>query len=173
MATYLDILDSVAAVIGGTVSANDPHFFSGHAAGDGSGVLAPASDLPFLGCHSLPPDKIAATPVAVLEPDGFTAQLGVLNVEDNVERLRLWVLVGLRDEKRSIRMTVPYRDLIPSAFRAKMNAGRGATGDNTQIAAVFVNGGQIKTIQWADLTYIGWDFTVEVSRSEIPGYVFG
>jgi uncharacterized protein YqjF (DUF2071 family) len=54
-----------------------------------------------------------------------------------------------------------------------MNAGRGATGDNTQIAAVFVNGGQIKTIQWADLTYIGWDFTVEVSRSEIPGYVFG
>lgn len=173
MATYLDVLDSVAKVVGGTVSPNNARFFSGSLAKDGTGVQAPAGDSEFRGCYSLPPDVVEATPVGILEPDRFGAKLGVQGFEENTETLRLWVLVGRADAKNTLRLAVPYRDLVPAAFRAKLTAGRQATGDNTQIAYAFVTGGQMRQIEWAQTVYLGWDFSVEVLRTEIPGYLVG
>lgn len=172
MATFLDVNDSLAKVIGGTVDPANPRFFSGTKAADGTGLQAPAGDPVFQGCWSLSPDAIGGTPVGVLEWAAFTARPGLTgqSLEENTDVYRLWIIADRADLVAAMRVLAPYRDLVPAAFRAAMTAGRGTTGDNTQIAATFVTAADAKPLEVGTILYAAIEFRVEVLRTLIPGY---
>src|SRR5579859_5573310 len=83
-----DILDKIAQIVGGTVSGNDAHFFDDHTASSPTGVAG------LKGCYSAPPRSIGSTtPVGIVIPGRFTADLASQGGEDNEDHLRRLRLV--------------------------------------------------------------------------------
>lgn len=149
-----DVLDRVAQVVGGTQSPNDPHFWSGAMAQDQTGVAG------LTGCYSSPPEDIQALPVAiVMVPDQFTAELVSQGEEDNVDDVRLLVLVGIYFREAQFAQLTPFRDLVPAAFRAHMQL----FGSNKGTWA-FISHGRSGTYEYGKTAYLAWEFTVRVTR---------
>jgi hypothetical protein len=155
-----DVLDRLARVVGGTVSATDAHFFSGDKAADGSGVSG------LKGCWSEPPDNLQSTPIAYIEIGPFTdALLGGQGKEDAEDEVRIYVLVAPTTLKQQMGVLTPFRDSVPAAFRAHM---QGTDKNNLDpipdILDCFITKGSpgIKTYGGTD--YLAWDFTCRVRR---------
>lgn len=161
-----DVLDVMARIIGGTVSAVNPTFFSGPlanaGAGDGTGITG------LTGCYSAAPDSLQSFPVAIVLGDKFTAELASEGEEDNVDNVRVLLLIApFVSESQTVLLT-PYRDSVPVAFRARM---QGFTGPNAM--DFFVTSGQQGVYSWAAGAeqYIGWEFIVRVRRMLAVQYV--
>jgi hypothetical protein len=158
----VDVLDRLARVIGGTVSNMDPRFFSGALAGDQSGVAG------LNGCYSAAPVGIEAPPVAILLPGKFNASLMDTGEEDNVDQIRLLLLVSAADTESGIAELQPYRDTVPAAFRSHMipygmpNSGW-----------AFVKDGDSGVHTWGGADYYAWMFTIEVQRFMVVSYQAG
>lgn len=149
----VDVLDKIARVVGGTVSTQDPSFFSGAMAGDSTGVAG------LTGCYASPPDGIQAVPVAIVLPGPFKADLASIGEEDNQDDVRLLVLVSASILESQNRVLVPYRDSVPAAFRAHMQLF-----GNPSALDAFVTGGNPGVHEWGKTPYLAWEFTVRVRR---------
>jgi hypothetical protein len=157
-----DVLDHLARVIGGTVSGVDPHFFSGAIALDQSGIAG------LTGCYSAAPADIGVPPVGILLPGRFEARLRAQGDEDNVEEVRLLILVATSDIESQAALLAPYRDLVPAAFRANMRAF--AMPNN---GYCFVSAGSTGVHEWAGQEYFAWEFTLTVQRDIPVVYIDG
>ena len=147
------LLNQLAKVVGGTVNPKDSHFFSGAIAADGTGIDG------IKGCYSLPPKNITTTPVGIILPGPFKAQLASQGEEDNEDEVRLLLLVAPYDGTYTYATLTPFRDLVTAAFRAHMSAG----GLVDQYA--WVSAGTPAVHSWGGLDYFAWDFTISVHRS--------
>jgi hypothetical protein len=161
-----DVMSHLAHVIGGTVSATDPTFFSGALAnagnGDGSGVAG------LLGCYSDAPAGIEALPVGILLPPSFKADLMSQGEEENFDDVTLVVLVAPADTESAINELMPFRDLVPAAFRSHMRA---YAMPNT--GWCYVSAGESGIHNWGGIDYYAWKFTLSVHRDMAVNYVDG
>jgi hypothetical protein len=161
-----DVLDHIARVVGGTVSAVDPHFFSGPLAAGGAGDGTGISGL--TGCYSAAPAGIGSVPVGILLPSPFKAELMSQGEEENTDEVRLLILVASADTENNIAQLMPYRDSVPAAFRSHMRA---FTMPNTGWA--FVSAGDAGVHTWGGVDYFAWTFTIRVHRDMAVSYQDG
>ncbi len=154
MSFQTDVLDGIARVVGGTVSANDPRFFNGVTL-DGSGIQG----LGLIGCYSAAPPAINATPLGIVIADDFDADLAAQGEEDNEDKVRLLILVAPYVSESQSAKLIPFRDAVPAAFRAHMQLF-GAPGDLDS----FVMHGSSGIHVWDGVSYMGWEFTVRIRR---------
>lgn len=157
-----DVLDHLAKVVGGTVTTTDPHFFSGAIVGDGSGIAG------LTGCYSAAPGGIGVPPVAILLPSRFQATMRAQGDEDNVEEVRLLLLVATADNESELALLNPFRDLVPAAFRSHMRAF--AMPNN---GYCFVSAGESGVHEWGGQEYFAWNFTLTVQRDLPVQYLDG
>lgn len=140
--------------MGGTITATDSHFFSGDKNADGTGVAG------LKGCWSEMPNGIQSTPVAFVEPGPFTdTLLGGQGKEEAEDEVRLRVLVAKYDLKSSMGILTPYRDSVPAAFRAHMQAY--AIPDCLDC---FITKGTPGVYNYSGEDYLSWEFTIRVRR---------
>jgi hypothetical protein len=162
-----DVLDKIARIVGGTVSAVDPTFFSGPlangGAGDGTGVAG------LTGCYSTAPDNIQALPVAIVISDDFKADLASLGEEDNEDNVRVLVLVSSEIAESQMKQLTPFRDSVPAAFRLHMQATFGGQ-PAPNACDFFITSGRSGVHLWGDAQYLAWDFNVRVRRMVATGY---
>jgi len=153
-----DILDKIAQIVGGTVSGNDAHFFDDHTASSPTGVAG------LKGCYSAPPRSIGSTtPVGIVIPGRFTADLASQGGEDNEDHVRLLILVAPYDPKAQMPILSKFRDTIPAAFRAHMQATFNGTPSPGTID-FFVTDGSAAVHEWGGIPFYAWEFTVRVRR---------
>ncbi len=155
-----DVLDHIARVVGGTVSTTDSHFFSGDQANDGTGVAG------LKGCWSETPNGIQSTPVAIVMPAPFTATLNTQGKEPNEDHVKIQVLVAKYDLKSQMGVLTPFRDSVPAAFRAHMQAF--AIPD---IIDCFITAGRPGVGKYGSDEYLAWDFDLRVRRLLSVTYV--
>jgi hypothetical protein len=164
---FQTVLDHVAQVIGGSQpdAANRPRWFSGRDVGDSTGLVPGGSYPVFTGCYSAPPEAIEDVPVALVLPGNFEVggpqnrDVYYQGEEYNVDDLRVLIFVYRIDSETDIANLMPYRDLMPAAFAAKMSAFSTAS-----ILQAMVRGGKPANITYAGISYSGWEFTVRVIR---------
>lgn len=167
MSTFLDLVNDIALVVGGTkVAAPPPGFYSGAqqngGAGDGTGVQG------LNGCYALAPLNFeAAPPIGIIVPRTFNAKLMQQGYEENSDRIRLLVLVAKVDLATDLAILYPFRDTVPAAFRAHMQVDQvaGATTLTPEPLMVFAVNGRCGAIVWGGIAYYGWDFELEVLRT--------
>jgi hypothetical protein len=180
MAGTLDLYGNIALLVGGARpdSVNHADWFSG--AGGITGVV---------GCFKFPPtlmvnpiDGTSLTGVVgIVEPGPFTSKRGTPQLEHDKVRLRILIQTTsgtTSGDPTAWATIVPYRDSIPSAFRSKMQIDpTGAVTITPAVLEGFVTGGEpVGTSTRPPLviggsTFIGWDFTIDVDRTFIPGYL--
>jgi hypothetical protein len=162
-----DVLDKIARIVGGTVTTVDPTFFSGAMAngglGDGTGVAG------LTGCYSTTPDGLQGLPVAIVIADDFKADLASLGEEDNEDNVRLLILVSSEISESQMKQLTPYRDSVPAAFRAHMQATFSGT-PAPNAADFFITNGRSGVHLWGEAEYLAWDFTVRVRRMVATSY---
>lgn len=177
MATYQDIRDAVARVIGGTAPdpANRPRWFSGYEVGDSTGVSG------MIGCYSAAQAQLSAAgggPVggALGVVLNGTGNLDYPGSEDSLgpsqmyefDNLRLLVLIPRADPETEDALVTPFRDTIPAALRshttlfASANVSQAAASSWRPIA-----------LTWGDGHFIGWDFSIRVFRVTNVTYALG
>lgn len=143
-----DVLDHVAQVLGGTVNAGIASFFDG----------APISGLN--GCWSIDPGTVFQTPVAVVLPGSFTdTLLGGQGKEEAEDEVRVLLLLSKYSVAAQFSILTPFRDSVPAAFRAHMQAYSAP-----DVLDCFVTKGASGIHTWAGVEYLAWDFTVRVRR---------
>lgn len=142
-----DVVFKVAQVIGGTVSAADPNFFNG----------SPIAGLE--GCHATPPDAITSTPVGVLYWNDADLELASQGEEDNEDHFILGVLIARYVAKTQEALLLPFRDSVPTAIRAHMQAFNIPSGLD-----VFPTHAAKALHVYGDVTYLAIDFTIRVRR---------
>lgn len=162
---YLDVLNAVARVAGGTQptaaqssapAAQQPYWFSGRDSGDGSGVAG------LTGCWSLPTDPIDTTPVGMVMPgpwrpdEAFPTQ-GHTFSEDQVH---LRVLTGHDTLQTGLSRLVNFRDSVPPAFNTHMQLF-----NTPGVAAAWCADGDFMEISWAGNVYWAMVFVIRVQRS--------
>jgi hypothetical protein len=148
-----DVLDHIARIVGGTVSSHDPHFFSGVQVGDGTGVAN------LQGCYSSSPATIDVLPIGVLISDDFSAELDATGFEENEDSVRLLLLVATDDFESRLAELNAFRDAVPSAFRAHMQAF-----NSPGAVDCFITGGRTGVHIYGGTDYLAWEFTVRVRR---------
>jgi len=150
-----DVLDHLARVVGGTVTTYDAAFFSGDKVGDATGVSG------LKGCYSKAPRALAvSTPVAIVMPGPFSAELmGGQGKEFNEDEVKILVLVAPYDNKSQMGVLTPYRDSVPAAFRAHMQAYSIPDGLDAWIVS-----GRAGVHEYAGTDYLAWEFTCRVRR---------
>jgi hypothetical protein len=159
MSFQTDVLDRVARVVGGTVTNGDAHFFSGDKNADGTGVGG------LKGCYSLWPRNVQSTPVAIVAPKSFTAELTGQAKEFNSDELRLILLVAPFDPKAQMAVLTAYRDTIPAAFRSHMWATDASHSDPIpDVIDVWITSGQAGIHNVAGTDYLAWEFVCRVRR---------
>jgi len=171
MADFQTVMDHVAQVVGGNQpdATNKPRWFSGdsmnNGAGDGSGLQPGAGYPTFKGCYSAPPEAIEDVPIGLVLPGAFKVEgAGPANVfvqggELNTDDLRVLIFIARSDAETTVTNLMPYRDLVPAAFAAKMSAF--STVNATQVMVV---SGKPAQITWGSTQYDGWEFIVRVIR---------
>lgn len=167
MADYLTLLDSIAQVVGGTKPdpIQRPRFFSGDQVADGTGLQPGAGYPTFKGCYSVPEDTIPELPMGIVLPGPFEISGGksrdvyTQGVEMNTDDLRLLILLARQDAETTYQNLLPYRDIVPAAFAAKMTAFSSAN-----VLQVMVRGGKPVTLNWAGVAYDGVEFTLRCIR---------
>jgi hypothetical protein len=177
MATYQDLRDSIARVVGGTAPdvVNRPRWYSGSEVGDGTGVAG------MIGCYSAAQAALSAAgsgPVGgavgmVLNGPGnlhFPASADSLGPSQKYQfdNPRLLILISRGDPETEDALITPFVDLIPAAFEAH----------TTLFNAPNVNQVAANTWRFIALTYgtdkfIGWDFTLRVFRTSNVTYRLG
>lgn len=174
--TFQDVLNAVAQVVGGTSPdpINRASWYSGDQVGDGSGIIAGSDSNgnaypTFRGCYSAPQDGLPDTPIGLVLPGPFevggprSRDVYVRGVEQNIDDLRLLILVTRQDAQTMFPNLTPYRDLVPAAFAASMTAGGAAN-----VLQAMVRGGKPIVLNWgvgpAAVAYDGWEFTIRVIR---------
>jgi len=153
----------LARVVGGTVNPKDHTFFSGAKAQDGTGVAG------IKGCYSVVPKVVTSTPVGILYPAAFNAQLASQGEEDNVDRFPLLLLVAPID-KSQISVLVKFRDSIPDAFRAHMSAFP-PDPNNPDALSCFVESGTPGEHLFNGINYYAWEFLIRCDRMLPVTYV--
>lgn len=163
MSNYVDLLNDMALVIGGTaVSAPPLGFYSGAQAGDGTGVSG------LKGCYSIAPLAILnELPVGILVPRSFTATLMQQGYEENKERIQLLILAAKVDQATDLNILYPFRDTVPAQLRAHMQADQisGATSLTPEPLLVFAVSGRMGQVIWNGINYYGWSFDIDVLRT--------
>jgi hypothetical protein len=171
MSAYLDLLNAVARVVGGTQpdaahatvpAALQPYWFSGKDTGDASGVAGLA------GCSSLPPEVIQATPVGMVLPGPWhpldaTPIGGRKFTEDQIH---VRVLVGHDDLTAQMARLVPFRDLVPPAFDGHMQLFNSAG-----VMTAWCADGDFMEVTWGGDVYVALVFIVHVQRALPVTYV--
>jgi hypothetical protein len=167
LSDFQSVMDAIAQVVGGTQpdATNRPRWFSGRDSGDGTGLLPGGTYPVFTGCYSAPPDAIEDYPVGVVLPGPFQIR-GADGRENywqgselNVDDLSVWIIVARQDSQTTFGNLMPYRDLMPAAFAAKMTAF-----STVNILQAMVVSGRPKALKWGDITYDAIEFVVRVSR---------
>lgn len=149
------ILNAIAQVVGGTALATVPHFYSGQRAADGTGVSGLA------GCWSTDPPNPGKTPVGIVIPDQFTAELASQGEETQNDTLKLYILVApYTGGPYDLPQLTPYRDTVPAVFRSHMSALNSAG-----VLWSWIGGGRLRLYQVGGTEYLAWEFTVELERS--------
>jgi hypothetical protein len=165
-AGFQDLLDAIAKLIGGNQPdpLTNPHFYSGYKAQDGSGVAG------IHGCYSVPPESIQEPPLAVILPGAFTVNsdkardLLVQGEEYNVDNLKLFLFVRNNDSKTQFANLNPFRDLIPTVFRAATQLGNASLISGQSILQVWCADGRPGVFTYAGTSLIGWEYTLRVIR---------
>lgn len=156
MATFQDLLNAVAQVVGGTPPnpATDPTWYSGFQVGDGTGVVG------LRGCHSTPPGAVEDPPLAFVMGGQLRLteepRQGIKGYEDS---LRIQIMVGHVEPTTDYAILDPFRDSVPAAFDSHMQL----FGTPNVLDAVII-GGKPGFLAWAGLPYVGWEFTLRVRR---------
>lgn len=143
-----DVLDKIAQVVGGAVSAADPHFFSG--AGGIAGIA---------GCYSVPPENVDKMPLGIVLLDQFTSVLASIGEEDNDDQIRLLLLVAPYRIEAEMSKLTPFRDTVPAGFRAHTQLFSAPS-----TLSAFVVSGRGGVHQWRGNPYLAYEFTIHVSR---------
>ena len=154
------LLNNIAQVIGGTVSAKDAHFFSGDLAGDSTGIAG------IKGCYSNIPLGIQTTPVGIVYVDMFDVQIAFQGEELNTDTIRLLILIAPDEHRSRLSGTAtPFRDSVMTAIRANMTflSTPNVLGP-TRIS------GKAGVHEWGGIPYIAWDFTLRIERMFHPIY---
>jgi hypothetical protein len=167
MASFQDIADNIAKVVGGTQPdpIQRPRFFSGDQVADGTGLQPGAGYPTFKGCYSVPEDTIPEVPMGIVLPGPFEISGGksrdvyTQGVEINTDDLRLLILIARQDAETTYQNLMPYRDIVPATFAAKMTAFSSAN-----VLQAMVRGGKPITVNWAGVAYDGMEFTIRVIR---------
>jgi len=178
MATYLDMLDAIGLILGGTApdSTLQPHFFSGLQVGDGTGLSG------LQGCWSVPPAALQDAPVALLLPGAFRVEgpeqteVFIPGNEWIIDSVRLQVMVSLQDHPTSWAKLAPFRDSVTTLFNSHMRLSStawpvqadGSAFPFTLTAKVI--DGRAGLIPYADTEYVGWEMTLRVWRMLQPIY---
>jgi hypothetical protein len=157
MIAFLDLLGSVAKVVGGNQpdASGRPYWYSGRDLADGSGVTGLA------GCHSLPPEVLETTPVAIVLPGAWVPMTNFPTQGHKVteDAIRVWVMVGHDDLQSQMAMLVGFRDLVPTAFDSHMQLFNTAGVFTASCAE-----GQFREEPWAGSAYLVLEFVVRVQR---------
>lgn len=180
MANYLDLLDAIGLIVGGTQATdiNGPiaHFFSGYKQGDGTGLAN------LHGCWSVPPAVVNDTPMALLLTDTFQVEgpeqkeVFIPGNEWNVDSIRLQILVALSDHPTAWALLAPYRDGVTSLFNSHMRLSSTAwpvQSDGSAFPFTLTSkivDGKAGTFVYADTEYVGWEMTLRVWRMLQPIY---
>ena len=174
------VLDPIAQVIGGSApdATNRPRWFSGLQSLDGTGIVVPVVSPPyptFKGCHSAPPEYIEDYPVGILLPGAFKVggparpEVYVQGSEENIDELRLWILLNRVDLETTYGNMAPYRDLVPTQMAAHMTAFGNVT-------TAMVSGGKPITVTWGTtdtgdpIEFNAFEFTIRCFRMVVRSY---
>lgn len=155
MATFQDILDQVATVVGGNQPdpTGNPFWYSGDAKGDGSGISG------MKGCYAVPPETIQTTPVGVIISHQFeTTYYPSHKMDEDV--VRLLILVARRNARTSVGILNPYRDTVPAAFDQHMRLNA-----STNVWQTLVKRGHTSVVTWGAIPYLAWEFDLHVNRN--------
>lgn len=163
---FLDMLDGVGRVIGGTCvdPVNNPHFFSGRQVGDGTGVAG------LNGCWSVAPATLSDPPWGIVIPSdgemGGADRMEILT-EGNlfeIHNVRLVIAVGLVDTLTAWSQALPFYEGVRNAFEAHMTLYGAVDID------AFPTKYKMGEITWSGNTYVGWDFTIRLRNMSTPIY---
>lgn len=153
-------------MVGGTAPdpTNNPHWFSGSTAGDGTGVAGIA------GCYSVPPETLPDPPIGVLTPERFHAMgperdILIQGEEFNEDHIRISLLLWRNDLPTQYANLINYRDSVPAVFRSHMQLGGTVNLD------AFITEGRTGLVTWGGTEYIGWEFQLRIRRLLQPSYV--
>jgi hypothetical protein len=164
MADPTDVfMGRLARVVGGTVNPRDSTFFSGRKAQDGTGVAG------IMGCYSVVPKAVTSTPVGIIYPAPFNAQLASQGEEDNVDNFPLLLLVA-QTNKAQISVLVRFRDSVPAAFRAHMTAFP-PDPNNPDALSCFVESGTPGEHEFNGIRYYAWEFILRCDRMLPVSYI--
>jgi hypothetical protein len=143
-----DVLDHVAQVIGGTANAGISGFFDG----------TPLTGLN--GCWSIDPGAIFQTPTAVVLPGSFVdSLLGGQGKEEVEDEVKILLLLTKYSTAAQFSVLTPFRDTVPAAFRAHMQAF-----SMPDVIDCFITKGTSGIHNWSGVEYLAWDFTCRVRR---------
>lgn len=170
------VLDPIAQVIGGTApDSNRPRWFSGLQSGDGTGIVPGGSYPTFKGCHSAPPEYIEDYPVGILLPGAFKVggparpEVYVQGSEENIDELRLWILLNRVDLETTYGNMAPYRDLVPAQMAGHITAFGNVT-------TAMVSGGKPITVTWGQdddgnpIEFNAFEFIIRCFRMVVRTY---
>lgn len=157
---YLDLLAAVARIVGGTQpdAAGQPYWFSGHDAGDASGVAGLA------GCWSVPTETLGATPVGLVlpgpwRPDSTMPAFPTQGHKFSEDEVHVRVMVGHDSEQALMARLVNFRDSVPPVFDAHMQLLNTAG-----VASAWCNEGDFQEVMWGGNVYFALVFVVRVQR---------
>ena len=171
------VLDPIAQVIGGTAPdpTNRPRWFSGLQSADGTGIVPGGSYPTFKGCHSAPPEYIEDYPIGVLLRGAFKVggparpEVYVECSEENIDELRLWILLNRVDLETTYGDMAPYRDLVPAQMASHMTAF-------SNVTTAMVSGGKPITVTWGQtedgtpIEFNAFEFTIRCFRMVVRTY---
>ena len=170
MAGLHDVLANVALIVGGTQpdSANKPYFYSGQQKGDSSQITG------INGCYLGPPVTVDCdVPFAVVLMDsgsdgsdfrgGSNLYQGTLLKQDLV---KLQICVGLTQQQYQMDTLTSFRDLIPTAFAAKMTLNSTAN-----VLDAFPQDYRTGHVTYAGTDYQTLEFRLRVRR-DISGQTY-
>jgi hypothetical protein len=174
--SYQTLLNALARTVGGTQPDNAhtsipapktingvvqpdqrPFWFSGVDAGDGSGVAG------LSGCWSVPTEKFAKTPVAMILPDSWAPDpqfpFPLQGHKYRDDRAVVRVFTGNAPMQVAIAQLNGFADTITDAFDHHMQAF-GETG----VTTVDCSTGRFLEVNWGGAAYFAIDFRVVVYR---------
>jgi hypothetical protein len=167
---YLDLLNAVAQVVGGTkpsaaqvavgstvAVANQPYWYSGLDAQDSSGVAG------LVGCFSLPTEAVPGGPFAMVIPDAWLPleQFPTQGHERREDTVHVRVMAGHTDLQSAMAQLVNFADLVPTAFNTHMTLFGQAN-----VFTAWCSQGAFLEVEWpVGTVYMAIQFTVQVQRS--------
>ena len=172
--SFLDLLAAVAQVVGGTQpdathstvpAANQPYWYSGRDAADGTGVAGLA------GCYSIPTEVLGATPVGLVlpgpwRPDPSMPAFPMSGHKFTEDEVHVRIMVGHDAEQGLMARLVGFRDTVPLVFDAHMQLL-----STPGVTSAWCNEGDLVEVMWGGNVYFALTFIVRVQRGLAATYV--